>query len=136
MSTTTTTTIERLDTAPFEGLLRAERDRITASLGELGGERAALLSSADAGREDDLDEGGGEGSTLSAELGRLDMLEEGLEERIAEVDAALGRIERGTYGVCRSCGGPIGAARLEALPEVTECVACKRAPLWARRSPR
>lgn len=133
-TTTTTTTVGQLDTAPFEALLRAERDRISSSLGELEGERAALLSSADGAREEDLDEDGGEGSTLSAELGRLDTLQERLEARRLEVDAALERIERGTYGLCRSCGGPIGAARLEALPEVTECVACKQAPLWARRA--
>ena len=58
-------------------------------------------------------------------------------ERISEVAAADGlqdvleqvlRAERamaeGRYGTCEGCGGPIGAARLEARPEATRCVRC------------
>jgi RNA polymerase-binding transcription factor len=35
--------------------------------------------------------------------------------------------ERGTYGSCEVCGGPIGQDRLAALPEATRCVACQGA---------
>jgi RNA polymerase-binding protein DksA len=41
------------------------------------------------------------------------------------ISAALDRIEAGTYGVCDSCGGEIGAKRLEALPAAAQCIACK-----------
>ena len=41
-------------------------------------------------------------------------------------ERALGRIEAGTYGVCESCGQPIGKARLLAFPRATLCVACKQ----------
>lgn len=43
---------------------------------------------------------------------------------VAEIDAALARIERGTYGVCLSCGGPIEPGRLKAVPEARQCLAC------------
>ena len=39
---------------------------------------------------------------------------------------ALARIDDGSYGVCVSCGQPIGKARLQAFPRATLCVACKQ----------
>jgi DnaK suppressor protein len=41
-------------------------------------------------------------------------------------ERALARIDAGTYGVCESCGRPIGKARLLAFPRATLCVACKQ----------
>jgi DnaK suppressor protein len=41
-------------------------------------------------------------------------------------ERALARIDAGTYGVCESCGKPIGKARLLAFPRATLCVACKQ----------
>ena len=38
---------------------------------------------------------------------------------------ALQRIEDGTFGICRSCKGPIGRGRLEAVPTATQCISCK-----------
>lgn len=43
---------------------------------------------------------------------------------IKVIQAALGRIEEGTYGVCERCGDAIGEARLQAVPEATQCVSC------------
>lgn len=37
-------------------------------------------------------------------------------EQVTAIDAALVRIERGTYGTCPRCKGPVGEKRLEALP--------------------
>ena len=39
---------------------------------------------------------------------------------------ALARIDDGTFGVCESCGQPIGKARLQAFPRATLCVTCKQ----------
>jgi len=44
-----------------------------------------------------------------------------------QVEAALQRLDAGTYGRCATCREPIPAERLEVCPWVTECVACKRA---------
>ena len=41
-------------------------------------------------------------------------------------ERALARIDAGTYGVCESCGKPIGKARLLAFPRATLCVECKQ----------
>jgi DnaK suppressor protein len=45
--------------------------------------------------------------------------------RIRSLQAALARLAAGDYGRCTQCGGPIGAARLRALPDATTCVACQ-----------
>lgn len=44
---------------------------------------------------------------------------------LAQIDAALKRIEEGTYGFCVSTGQPIEYARLEAIPTTTKCAAAK-----------
>ena len=45
---------------------------------------------------------------------------------LAEIDAALERIDAGTYGNCANCGAEIPTERLEALPYATLCIDCKR----------
>ncbi|MEN3976754.1 TraR/DksA family transcriptional regulator [Emcibacter sp. SYSU 3D8] len=45
---------------------------------------------------------------------------------MAQIRAALGRIDDGTYGVCVSCGETIAPARLEALPYAQQCIDCAR----------
>ena len=47
-------------------------------------------------------------------------------ELLAQTERALAKIEDGSYGVCESCGEPIGKARLQAFPRATLCVACKQ----------
>jgi len=49
-------------------------------------------------------------------------LADGERELLQEVDAALQRIEEGTYGFCEATGQPIGRARLEAIPWAKYCV--------------
>jgi DnaK suppressor protein len=44
---------------------------------------------------------------------------------LAQVEAALRRMDAGLYGLCENCGEPIGHARLETLPYATLCVRCK-----------
>jgi DnaK suppressor protein len=47
-------------------------------------------------------------------------------ELLAQTERVLAKIKDGTYGVCESCGQPIGKARLQAFPRATLCVACKQ----------
>jgi DnaK suppressor protein len=53
-------------------------------------------------------------------------LEDNAEQLVHEIDAALGRIEDGTYGTCARCGQPIPEERLAAVPYATLCLSCKR----------
>lgn len=51
---------------------------------------------------------------------------ENSEEIVREIDAALQRIEEGTYGLCEMGGCDIGRNRLRAIPWAKLCIACQR----------
>jgi DnaK suppressor protein len=53
-------------------------------------------------------------------------LNQNTRDRLDQGERALDRIDAGTYGVCESCGEPIGKARLLAFPRATVCVRCKQ----------
>jgi len=53
-------------------------------------------------------------------------LEENSEHVLADIDAALKRIDDGTYGLCAGCGHQIAEERLEARPWATLCIGCQR----------
>lgn len=79
----------------------------------------------------DLAIGSGDHIADSATETFMRELDEGLEENaehvLVEIDAALARIDDGTYGLCSACGRPIGAERLDAVPYATLCIDDKRA---------
>ena len=54
----------------------------------------------------------------------LEHLDSDARREIGEFHLALERLERGTYGVCGSCGEAIDAQRLAALPCTASCIAC------------
>lgn len=60
----------------------------------------------------------------NAEL-RSGLMDEAMNE-LNTVEAALARIEDGTYGICANCGNEISAARLEVVPEAVVCATCAR----------
>ena len=43
---------------------------------------------------------------------------------VSRIDAALARVEAGTYGECVRCGEPVAPKRLELLPETPFCASC------------
>ncbi|MER2600188.1 MAG: TraR/DksA family transcriptional regulator [Caldilineales bacterium] len=45
---------------------------------------------------------------------------------LAEVDAALARMERGDYGICQRCHEDIDFARLKAIPHAVLCIECQQ----------
>jgi len=56
----------------------------------------------------------------------LEGLDEMTLEEIRQIRTALKHIESGSYGTCSTCGRPIGAERLAAVPTAITCVACTR----------
>jgi DnaK suppressor protein len=48
------------------------------------------------------------------------------EQQLAAVDAALARLDDGTYGLCARCGRPIAPERLDALPWAAHCIECQK----------
>lgn len=45
--------------------------------------------------------------------------------KLAAIEAALKKIDAGTWGRCETCSGAIGAGRLRALPLAERCVECQ-----------
>ena len=56
------------------------------------------------------------------------------EAELAEIDAALARLDASTYGSCEACGQPISDARLDALPAARYCVEDQAKVARARRN--
>ncbi len=48
-----------------------------------------------------------------------------LEKSLEDIESALKRIDKGTYGICKYCGNPINEKRLQARPTAGACITCK-----------
>jgi len=95
--------------------LESERARYTRQATSLREEADSLMVDIDPG-DVQFDEESGEGTNLAVERDRDLALSAQALAAIDEIDAALGRIEDGTYGVCLASGQPIPKERLEAIP--------------------
>ena len=113
-ATTKTATKKATKRADHKGTLRAKREEI---LGYLSSSRDDMVSE----RAPD-DQWGLASQTLLEDLAVGTI--ERQEQMVAEIDEALTRIEKGTYGECVTCGDPISARRLKALPEARYCLHC------------
>lgn len=96
---------------------------------------AAADELAEAGQTPDLgdEEGFGEADSISVERDRVLSLQAMARQRLDDIDAAVRRLEAGTYGACRTCRRPIPMVRLEAVPEATQCVSCASGSIVRRR---
>jgi DnaK suppressor protein len=79
-----------------------------------------LVEIGDAAGDDQADSG-----SKTAERDAATSLLRTLLDRRQQAEAALQRLDEGTYGHCEGCAQPIPAARLEVFPSATTCVACK-----------
>jgi DnaK suppressor protein len=73
------------------------------------------------------DEHDPEGASTAFERQQVSALLAQATRRVGELDAALARLEAGTYGRCDRCGGAIAPGRLEARPAARTCIACASA---------
>jgi RNA polymerase-binding transcription factor DksA len=112
----------QIDTEHFRERLEDERRRAMEAIeylhkenpGSLEDETGELVSgSADNHPADTATE------TVDREIDYT--LEENSGNVLREIEAALLRIEDGTFGICRTCGKPIEPERLEYLPWTTQC---------------
>jgi RNA polymerase-binding transcription factor DksA len=102
--------------------LADERRSTLERLASLTGDYDAVVAaSLDTNADDEHDP---EGATIAFERSQIGALVRQVRHHLAEVDAAIGRVEAGTYGVCEVCGEAIGEARLEALPAARTCIRC------------
>lgn len=55
----------------------------------------------------------------------LSALDEQGRREMAVIQAALARVDAGTYGICETCGETISTPRLMAMPTARRCVSCQ-----------
>lgn len=110
-----------LDTEKFRKRILAEKERFLADRARLVGEGES--ESGEVGELTDFDANHpGDAGTETFERGKDMALKENLDGMLSQIDAALARLDAGTYGICESCGKPIPPSRLEALPYATLCI--------------
>ena len=114
-----------LDTHLFRDRLLDERRRVVDAIDNIHAENPGSL-----GEETEettyQDNHLGDIATATFDREMASTLEENSTHVLTEIDAALARIDEGTYGLCLRCGKPIGQERLEALPWATLCIDDKR----------
>ncbi len=108
--------------------LLAERQRYTANAERLAAEAASLMADREPG-DVQFDEESGEGDTVAVERDLDLALSAQARDAVEEIDAALARLDDGSYGFCVVSGDPIQKERLEAIPQASLSVVAKAARL-------
>jgi len=119
------TAAERAEMKKFGALLLAERARLLVELEEIESRTARTT---DAERATELSSYEDHPADLASETFEREKdlaIAESVESLLNQVNTALEKVERGTYGVCDACGRPIKRARLQALPFATLCLDCQ-----------
>ncbi|MDP8936268.1 MAG: TraR/DksA family transcriptional regulator [Actinomycetota bacterium] len=107
-------------------LTDAELSDLRKSLEE---EKAALQQqlgdlALDDGRRLSFDQNFADSSQVTAERGEFEAVSGSLQASLDEVNEALAKFDKGTYGLCERCGNAIAPARLEAKPAARLCIDC------------
>ena len=110
------------EVAEVKDELTADAKRLRRELTETDAEIADLLRDSGEGAGDDQADAGTKTFEREHELS----LANNSRDMLEQTERALTRLEAGTYGVCESCGLPIGKARLQAFPRATLDGACKQ----------
>jgi RNA polymerase-binding protein DksA len=118
--------VSTIDTDRFRDALLEERRRVEHAIATLRHEHPGSLD--EEVEEIAVTSDNHLAETATATLGReIDYtLGDNAENVLAGIDAALKRIDEGTYGTCVSCSTEIPEGRLEANPWASLCIDCKR----------
>jgi len=113
-----------IDTEHFRKRLLEERKRVKEAIDYLHEENPGSIQ--DEAQDSTADNHPADVATVTFDRELDHSLEENEERLLEAIDAALKRLDEGTYGSCSTCGQPIGQERLEALQWTTQCIDCKR----------
>ncbi len=111
--------------AYFKKILLKEKSRLERELkaidtGILGQSQSELFG------ENSYEDHFADSATATFERERDLSLERNIKDILQRVNMSLAKIEKGTYGICASCGKEIDMARLKALPYADLCITCKK----------
>lgn len=99
--------------------LTAVRDQLDSERADLARQLRELNGDGDA---PGFDENFADSAQVAAEHVENRTLAAQLQDQLDDVEAAIERIDAGTYGACEVCEQPVTAARLEAMPSTRFCI--------------
>jgi len=113
-----TGTIDITEIERFERILKIRLNETLKSIDRLGDETRSINS--------DSPKDAGDRCIMS--VSKESLFHQSGERRVMvrTIEAALARIQRGTFGSCMACGDVINARRLEALPWTRYCLRCQK----------
>jgi RNA polymerase-binding protein DksA len=106
--------MEQIDPVTMRAALASERARLVGEIGEAIQAPGQMTYGSQAAA-----------ATQVFEQQRDLALRDRANQQLELVEAALARLEAGTFGTCLRCGKPIAPARLEALPWAAHCIECQ-----------
>lgn len=109
----------------FKELLLAEKARLEAELQEIESRTARITESERASELSSYEDHPADLASETYEREKDLAFGESVESLLNQVNTALEKIERGTFGICDVCGRPIKKARLHAMPYATLCLECQ-----------
>lgn len=104
---------------PDPSLDSSTRHELTEERARLEGQIAGLEQGS--GSSPDFDDNFADSGQVAAEQGENKSLAAQLRTELDEVERALAKLDEGVYGQCETCGNPIAADRLEAMPATRFC---------------
>jgi RNA polymerase-binding protein DksA len=110
------------EVAEVRGQLEADRDRFRAEVSSVEQGIQDLLRAGGEGAGNDQADVGSTSLERDAEMS----LANNTRDMLIQTERALERLEDRTYGICESCGNPIGKRRLMVFPRATLCMTCKQ----------
>jgi len=116
--------IEKARLEAARARLIEEKESLERELKEISDGNLEMLQSEMTG-ENAHDEHIGDSGTATFERERDLTLENNIKDLAGRVNAALEKIDKGTYGICDNCGAEIDPARLKAVPYANLCITCK-----------
>jgi RNA polymerase-binding protein DksA len=118
--------VEKNKLESFEKKLIKEKERLLEELRKIHDENAEASAAQETSGDQNFEDHMGDAATVMFDRERDFSLEQNLQDLLAQVEAALRRVEAGTYGICVRCGRPIGEARLRAIPYTDLCIEDKK----------
>ena len=112
--------METIDYQEFETRLKTMAGQLRANIEKLEEELAAIVAEDEIDDMEDL-------AALESDSTRHNLLLAQQRRELAEVEHALDKIARGTYGSCEKSGHPIPIERLRAEPHTRYCIEHARA---------
>lgn len=106
----------------LRGHLAGDREKTRLLIDQIGEQMSAFMTARrDTATDDEHDP---EGPTLAFERSQSSAMLAQSEQHLADIEAALLRLDVGTYGLCASCHREIGVGRLQVRPQASLCIHC------------